>query len=41
MRVRELVSDINIPAQFSTEFVGAESVHANGPRLGASFIELD
>ena len=37
-RVWELVSDINIPAQFSTEFVGAEWVDADGPRLGASFI---
>ena len=37
-RVWELVSDINIPAQFSTEFVGAEWVDADGPRQSASFI---
>ena len=37
-RVWEFVSDINIPAKFSTEFQGAEWVDADGPRLGASFI---
>ena len=37
-RVWEFVSDINVPARFSTEFVGAEWVDADGPRLGASFI---
>ena len=37
-RVWELVSDISIPAQCNTEFVGAEWVDADGPRLGASFI---
>jgi len=37
-RVWEFVSDINIPARFSTEFQGAEWVDAVGPRLGASFI---
>ena len=37
-RVWEFVSDINIPARFSTEFQGAEWVDADGPRLGASFI---
>ena len=37
-RVWELVSDINIPAQFSTESNGAEWVDADGPHLGASFI---
>ena len=37
-RVWELASDINIPAQFSSEFRGAEWVEANGPRVGASFI---
>lgn len=36
-RVWELVSDINVPARFSTEFVGAEWVDSDGPRLGASF----
>ena len=37
-RVWELVSDINVPARFSTEFQGAEWVDAAGPRLGASFV---
>jgi nitroreductase/uncharacterized protein YndB with AHSA1/START domain len=37
-RVWELVSDINVPARFSTEFQGAEWVDADGPRLGASFV---
>ena len=37
-RVWEFVSDINISAQFSTEFQGAEWVDGDGPRLGASFI---
>jgi len=37
-RVWELASDINIPAQFSTEFQGADWVDADGPREGAAFI---
>ena len=37
-RVWELVSDINVPSRFSTEFQGAEWVDADGPRLGASFV---
>ena len=37
-RVWELVSDINISAQFSNEFQGAEWVDADGPRVGASFV---
>ena len=37
-RVWELASDINISAQFSNEFQGAEWVDADGPREGASFV---
>ena len=37
-RVWELASDINIPAQFSSEFQGAEWVDVDGPQDGASFI---
>lgn len=41
-RVWELVSDINIGAQFSKEFQGAEWIDADGPsggpKVGASFI---
>ena len=37
-RVWELASDINISAQFSNEFQGAEWVDADGPRVGASFV---
>ncbi|MGQ4806683.1 hypothetical protein NKDENANG_00014 [Candidatus Entotheonellaceae bacterium PAL068K] len=37
-RVWELVSDINIPARFSTEFQGAEWIDDTGPRLGAAFV---
>lgn len=37
-RVWELASDINLPAQFSQEFQGAEWVDSDGPREGASFI---
>ena len=37
-RVWELASDINISAQFSNEFQGAEWIDADGPREGASFI---
>src|SRR5438270_13111822 len=34
-----LVTDINLPARFSTEFQGAEwSSEANGPALGATFV---
>ena len=35
--VWELVSDINLPARFSEEFLGAEWVDA-GPAVGASFV---
>ncbi len=35
-RVWEIVTDINVPAQFSTEFLGAEWV-SDGPALGARF----
>ena len=37
-RVWEFASDINIAAQFSQEFQGAEWIDADGPKLGASFI---
>lgn len=37
-RVWELVSDINLPAQFSQEFQGAQWIDADGPREGATFI---
>ncbi|HEX3004106.1 MAG TPA: SRPBCC family protein [Angustibacter sp.] len=36
-RVWELVSDINLPARFSSEFQGGEWVDA-GPALGARFV---
>ncbi len=36
-RVWAFASDINIPARFSTEFLGAEWIDSDGPRLGASF----
>ena len=36
--VWELVTDINLPARFSTEFRGAEWIDADGPRLGARFV---
>ena len=36
-RVWELASDINIAAQFSKEFQGADWIDADGPKLGASF----
>ena len=36
-RVWELASDINISAQFSTEFQGADWNDADGPIVGASF----
>ena len=38
-RVWELISDINIPAQSSPEFQGAEwTGGASGPVVGASFV---
>ena len=36
-RVWELASDINIAAQFSKEFQGADWIDDDGPKLGASF----
>ena len=36
-RIWELISDINLPAQFSEEFQGAEWLDGGGPRVGASF----
>lgn len=36
-RVWDLVTDINLPAEFSDEFVGAEWVD-DGPALGARFV---
>ena len=36
-RVWELATDINIAAQFSKEFQGADWIDADGPKLGASF----
>lgn len=37
-RVWEFASDINIAAQFSKEFQGAEWIDADGPKVGATFI---
>jgi nitroreductase len=37
-RIWELISDINMPAQFSDEFQGADWVDAGSPQAGASFI---
>jgi nitroreductase/uncharacterized protein YndB with AHSA1/START domain len=37
-RVWELVSDINLPARFSTEFRGATWIATEGPRVGAAFV---
>ena len=37
-RVWELVSDIELPARFSEEFLGASWVGGDGPALGASFV---
>jgi nitroreductase/uncharacterized protein YndB with AHSA1/START domain len=37
-RVWELVSDINLPARFSTEFLGATWIHPESPRVGAAFV---
>lgn len=36
-RLWALISDIGLPAEFSNEFVGAEWVDGDGPRLGARF----
>jgi uncharacterized protein YndB with AHSA1/START domain len=36
-KVWELVSDINLPARFSSEFQGAEWMDATAPALGARF----
>ena len=36
-RIWDLISDINMPAQFSDEFQGADWVDGDGPRAGASF----
>ena len=37
-RVWELVTDIELPARFSEEFLGAYWVGGDGPALGASFV---
>ena len=37
-RVWELVSDINLPARFSTEFLGATWSNTESPRVGAAFV---
>src|SRR5215467_2731359 len=37
-RVWELVRDINLPARFSTEFVGATWIDTESPRVGAAFV---
>src|SRR5881397_1324451 len=37
-RVWELVSDINLPARFSTEFLGATWIDTESPRVGAAFV---
>ena len=36
-RVWELVTDINLPAEFSSEFLGAEWLD-DGPGIGARFV---
>ncbi len=36
--VWDLVTDINLPARFSSEFQGAEWIDTDGPRRGARFI---
>ncbi len=36
--VWNLVTDINLPAQFSSEFRGAQWVDADGPAVGARFV---
>jgi hypothetical protein len=38
MQVWEFVRDINIPARFSTEFLGATWIDAESPRVGAAFV---
>jgi hypothetical protein len=37
-RVWELVTDINLPAQFSSEFQGARWTEGDGPALAARFV---
>ena len=37
-RVWDLVTDINVPARFSTEFQGADWLDGGGPSLGARFV---
>lgn len=37
-RVWSLITDINLPAQFSAEFRGAEWIDGDGPRVGARFV---
>jgi hypothetical protein len=37
-RVWELVTDIELPARFSDEFLGASWVGGEGPAVGASFV---
>lgn len=37
-RVWELVTDIGLPARFSSEFQGADWLDGDGPRLGARFV---
>ena len=37
-RVWELMSDINLPARFSTEFRGATWIDTESPRVGAAFV---
>ncbi len=37
-RVWRLVTDINLPARFSTEFQGAEWLDSEGPAIGARFV---
>jgi nitroreductase len=37
-RVWEFVRDINLPARFSTEFLGATWIDTEGPRVGAAFV---
>lgn len=36
--VWNLVTDVNLPAQFSSEFQGAEWIDDDGPRVGARFV---
>src|SRR4029453_14277572 len=37
-RVWELGSDINLPARFSTEFLGGTWIDTESPRVGAAFV---